>query len=211
MSGRVAWVVPMVGCVVSVDQHVTFDDPVDRVVVSIESGDVEVTGAPGKATLDGTFAGPTGDDGDLVHLRDGILEVTVDCAACGGSVAITVPPGTPLDLTTRAGSIGVAGMRGPVTARVTLGSVEVRDQGTGRVEATAHTGDVTLWRAAAGDTAIDVRQGDARLTVPQGPWDLDLDVTGGSRDVAPGIVDDPAGPLLRAHVRTGSLRVDTRP
>jgi hypothetical protein len=200
------WWTNLVACVVAIDQHVVVDEPVDRIEVVLANGDITVTAGAGPVTLDGAIAGPS-DGSPFPEVVDGVLRVVVDCAACGGSLAIRAPADTELELDARAGSISVEGMASAVTATVELGNLEVRAHGAGRVALGARFGDVSLDRSAADDVYVDVDQGSATVDVPAGPWALELDVRGGSLALGPGIVDDPTGPALEAQVNLGSLRV----
>lgn len=192
------------GCVVALDQSVTFTEPVERIEVELASGDVTVLAEPGPARLEGTFVGPSG-DGDLVVLRDGVLRVAAGCGSCAGSVELWAPRGTSIDVATGAGAVEVEGFDAAVGARIDVGSVAVSGHGLGRVDVSVRTGDAEVERHERADTLVDVGTGDADVRVPAGAWDLELHAA--DLDLGPGLVADPDGPTLTVGVRRGSADV----
>ncbi len=201
-----SWCLLLSGCVVSVDQRITIDEPVELVRVHLAHGDVTLTGRPGDVTLEGAIGGPTRAPAFVVE--DGVLTVDVTCALCGGSLDLEVPPETRAVVAVDAGSATIEGLAADLDVAVDLGDASVADHGGGAVVARARTGAIDLDLAAFEEVTVEVENGDAILALPAGGYALDL--TGGSPSVEDGITDDPAGPPVVVDVARGDLTLEVR-
>jgi hypothetical protein len=202
--------------------------PVDRVVLAVEAGAIEVVSGD-ELALRATRPG-----GELVvedELSDGILEVRVACPrfallrACRTPVHLVVPPGVAVVAATQAGAITASGLTAGADLRTEAGSIDVHDF-AGPVHLTSEAGSVrgsvlsgtVEARTTTGAIALrvieDIRHlvattevGTIDLTVPDAAYQVDVGATLGGTDIevahTPGAVR-----TLEASSKLG--RVDVR-
>lgn len=198
-------------CVVAVDESVTIDDPVDRIEVDVTAGDVSIHGVEGPVRLTGAFGGAG--HGPIGHHLDGTtLIIRYDCRWCGGQLTIEAPPDTALSLAVGAGDLTIDAMDAEVDAGLTGGNATVLDHGPGPVTVDLELGSADLTFGEPPSRAeIHASTGAIALTVPSGPYALDLDAARGSVEVDPELIDDPDSPnALIASTGTGSITLRGR-
>lgn len=181
---------------------------VTRVVVEIETGDLEIV--PAEAVrVERAVRGPEG-AAELQHSleRDGSLMITARCPGvlpCGVDTRLAVPAHVPVVLTIGEGEVWATGLD-DLQLDIAEGDADVEVRG--RFVATVGSGDVRAWLGPASDARVAVGRGDVDVVVPPGAYALDL--TARSRDVegvtpdgdAPGQLEVVA-PSGRARVRGG--------
>jgi hypothetical protein len=202
----------LVGCVVALDETVTITVPVDHIVIDVAAGDVRVHAGPvdGPVKLMGAFGGAGG--GPLGHeLQDGLLTVRYDCRFCGGELTVEAPPDVSLSVTLGAGDITIDDMSGALDAVLAAGSAEIRGHGPAPVDLELDLGDVRVDLVEPSPSVrVQLSKGDVEVALPDGAYDLDLDVGTGSIRKE-GVNNDPESPnLVYIAVDTGSIDVHPR-
>jgi hypothetical protein len=178
----------LTACVVAVDQTVTIDEPVDRIVVDVSAGDVKVVERDGPVRLTGAFGGAG--HGPISHdVKDGVLTIRFDCKLCGGELKIEAPGEVSLDLTLGAGDLSVVDMSGSTDADLEIGSVEAS------------------FVSAPERIDIALGTGAIEIVVPAGGYDLDVKTDHGSVDLDD-VYDAPgATSAITAHTSNGSIDI----
>jgi hypothetical protein len=195
------------------DDTTTITEPVTRVIVRTDTGDVRVrqasAGTPVQVhrTLHWSFHQPR----TSAEAGNGLLTVAGSCqdswwfAQCDTDFEILLPPGVALDLTTNTGDIR-ASASAAVAARTDTGDILVTAPGAPTVDARTNTGDVVVTGGSAGASVraqSDI--GAISLTLAESPalaraltntGDITVTVPGG------------AGYHVVATSDTGDTRVD---
>ncbi|MBN1337326.1 MAG: DUF4097 family beta strand repeat protein [Deltaproteobacteria bacterium] len=201
----------LASCVVEVhdtSERVSVQEPFDRVVVALDSGDVTLNGGGAESVTvraDLAWVGgacPTWD----AWVEDGTLYVEGGCQEpalgwCAVDIQAELPAGLPVEIRTGSGDVGIEGL-GSAQVETGSGDVEVLD-GAVAVDVESGSGDLVVEMAAPFDR-IEGRtgSGDVDLTVPAGAYVLDLDTGSGGVDIQRVACDSEAVSLIR--VRTGS-------
>lgn len=183
----------------------TFGEDIDRVVVLLDSGGVEVSGVAGQPThvevdMGGVGAAPAG-----MALEQGVLTVDYRCGvACGGDIWVEVPPGVAVEVQLERGDIGLDGLDGELRATLGAGDLWGTALGSRDIAVAVGAGDLgvettgrplSLW--------ADLGAGDASLTVPLGGYRL-VDMELGAGELwLDGVHADPEAPG-RIHARAGA-------
>ncbi|MBM4389895.1 MAG: hypothetical protein FJ090_02125 [Deltaproteobacteria bacterium] len=148
----------------------TFDESPDAVVATFGNGEVNVltTETDGASVLwEGASLGTI----PHVGVLDAVLLVGAECRACGGSLDIEVPAGTPLDVT-----LG----EGAVKLELAEPSDVLVDLDHGSVEIVLPTGDYDLaFRAGVGSLTLDGVAHDA-----EAPNRIDITLRAGDIHIA---------------------------
>jgi hypothetical protein len=182
----------ILACVVAVDQTVTIEEPVDRIVVDVSAGDVKVVARDNDdVRLSGAFGGAGHGPIDY-DVTSGVLTIHYDCDLCGGELKIEAPPEVELELELGAGDLSVVDMAGRTDADLRIGQVGVS------------------YVLAPESIDIVLGTGDIDIQVPAGAYSLDLDADRGSIDVDDDVTDDDGSAFrIAAAVTNGSI--DVRP
>jgi hypothetical protein len=201
----------LASCVIAVDQTVVIDEPVDRIVVHVTAGDLDVEAKPGPVTISGDFGGPGG--GPIDHnVVLGELTVTYDCEWCGGSLSIEAPAEVALDLAVGAGDLSVEGMDAELLADVATGSADIRGHGPGPAQISVDFGDLDVWFADP-PTRLEgtVKSGSIDAAVPGDvPYAITLDADAGAIHID-GIYQDAASPnVIVLDAIAGSISLEGR-
>lgn len=227
----VAWGGPT-GTVVNGTATIRPSAPVDRVVLAVESGAIEVV--PGDEVL----LHATRPDRDFVvesDLSDGTLQVHVACPRlawlrrCSTPVRLVVPAGVPVVASTEAGAITASGLTAGADLATQAGSIDVDELAgpirltseagalrgsvlAGTVEATTTTGVIELRvMEDARHLAATTEVGTIDLTVPDTTYQVDVGTRLGRTSVA--IAHTPGAErtlVARSELGTVSVRRATR-
>lgn len=215
------------GSVVNGTTTIRPSSPVDRVVLAVEAGAIEVVSGD-ELVLRATRSGR---DFVVEHeLSDGILQVRVACSrlaqlrGCLTPVRLVVPPGVAVVASTQAGAIVASGLGTGADLRTEAGSIDVHDLAgpihlrseagslrgsvlTGTIEARTTTGAIALRVIEdARQLVATTEVGTIDLTVPDATYQVDVGTTLGGTDV--GISHTPgAERTLAARSELGSVRI----
>ena len=194
-------------------------DPVNRVVVSVDSGRVEILAGSGVSVeVERTLS--FGDERPRVEhgLTNGVLEIEADCPGslftlgdpCSVDHIVRVPAFVDVEIDLGAGTVRVSGLESVVLADTGSGSIELVDLG-GRVTAETGSGGIVLERISA-TVEISTGSGSIRgtdltslqMTARTGSGSINLDF-----GVAPDRVELETGSgSVTAVVPAGSYRLD---
>lgn len=220
------------GCVeTTLSESYRFDGPIDRVVVEVDAGDVELRANDGKGglvdvELSCRTAVPPVDvflDGTTLHV---ILDAGNGASACDGAFEIAVPGQADADLRTGSGDIAVEAVDGDLEALTYDGDIFLKDL-AGAMDLTAVSGDVTATGLESTDctiaagagrveatfesvpTSVDVEiaNGNAVLKVPSSTYRIEAEVEDGQVEVS-GLVEQPAADSeIWVAVATGDINI----
>lgn len=198
-----AWGGPA-GTVVNGTTTISPSDPVDRIVLAVEAGAIEIV--PGDELLLNA-ARPGRDFVVESDLGDGLLEVRVACPrlallrGCQTPVRLVVPPDVPVTASTEAGAITASGLTAGADLHTRAGTLDVHDLAgpirltseagairgsvlAGTIQATTTTGAIML--RVIEDTrhlAATTEVGTIDLTVPNATYQVDVGARLGRTDV----------------------------
>lgn len=202
------------GCVLSVDHTFAVDEPIDRIVLELGSGDARVEGTDGDRIQVEVDLGGIGSSAPGHEVRDGVLFLDYACGkleVCGGELTVRAPRGVDLELAVGAGDLSVEGMAGIVLGSMGTGSVEATGLTSERVELAVGTGSAEvelLERPRA--VHVTVSTGSIRIDVPSGPYALDLTAKSGAIETT-GVSHDPqADARIDAVTALGDVRIHGR-
>lgn len=189
-------------------------DPDGHVRIVTGDGDVRIRAASGgEVRVTDLEGGP--ERGIRVQRRDGAVQVDV---YDDREIAVTVPPGSRLDVRTRSGDVSVSGVAGAFFAETMNGDVVVGDS-PASVAFSSISGSITV-EGAVDTVRVSTVSGDVEL--PRAAGFLDITSTSGDLDiVSEGVVngdfDSTSGVLFfrgavppdaRLQFTTASGRVD---
>ncbi len=210
VRGRSLLLFLLTACVVAVTVETTIDEPVDRIDVELDQGDVRIEAEPGPVHLVADFGG-VGDGEFDFEVVDRVLYISGTCGGpdlCGGDIELTAPRGTAFDARVGLGSLEVAGLAGDLSLSLTSGSIEADHLSSAVVVASSGTGDIELtFDAPPTEVTAGTEAGSVAIEVPAGDYDLDLAAGSGSVEVR-GVRDvDGAERRITAWVKAGSVEV----
>jgi hypothetical protein len=184
-----AFVLLLAGCLPrSARESFAIPEPVERVVVRVDTGEVLVTGSVGAtgATVDVELDCRTVVPDYEVRADGGTLRVALaagtDASACTGRFEIVVPRQASLDLRTGVGDVRVANLRGSVSVVTYDGSVSLTDV-AGTLDVVVPDGDVAGDGIESAEATVTVGAGDVRLVHGAAPVQVDLAVILGDVEV----------------------------
>ena len=197
------------GCVMASEESFVVHEALVGVAVEMGSGDVSVMPGPAEqATVDLDFGG-VGFNGIGHEVVDGVLWLDLRCAgACGGDLALEVPPGAWVDVRLSAGDVSIDDVDGSVRAHVGAGAVEVWNVSGAEIDLATGAGsiDAVLEPEVRAVTA-DAGAGEADLLVDGGAWRLTLDA-GSGHIQSQGVVHHPdAERVLVAQAGAGEVSI----
>ncbi len=185
-----------------------FDEPVERVVVRVDAGEIrvsgsdDVTGAAVEVELDCRTVAPEYQvrvDGGTLLVS---LDADLDASACTGRFELAVPRRASLDLRTGDGEVLVANVRAGVRIATYDGGVALENV-AGGLDVAAPDGDVIGVGIAGADVKVTVGAGHVRLAHAAAPERLDVSVILGGVDVVV-----PAGAYdVETNVVSGTVRL----
>lgn len=166
-----------------------FDEPVDRVLIDIETGDVSIhVSDDGRTNVDGLLDWRSAREPDFdAFVTDGTLHVKGDCpaaAVCRTDAILTIPKNADLELELTTGDVDLRGTGGNTIIEIITGKVEGFDLGSEIVDARTATGSIDLRFAdGAVDVAAKTITGHIDLTVPNREYDVQAEVTTGDVEI----------------------------
>ena len=175
----------------------TFSQPVQRLRVVADSGDVRVRVATGTTISVRTVSRAAFGRPRLTSaVRNGTLQLGQGCdrdwwlpGECSVDFEVTMPAGVAIELTTQTGDILVDGAQSDLLVSTDTGDITVLDTGSDRVTVNGSVGDVRLqFRAAPERVGVQTDVGDIRIRVP----------------------DDQSTYLIRGRTDVGTARIDDR-
>lgn len=193
------------------------EEPVDRIVVAIDAGAVDVLAGSGDAIEVERQLRFDDERPEVSHsIEDGELRIEADCpiqffgSACSVDHTLRVPAAVGVEIDTSAGSVTVNGLDGAVRVDTGSGSIELVDL-SGEVDADSGSGGIVL-EGLSGVTEVGTGSGGVRGT-RLAMSVLLVDTGSGSIDVrfasSPTDVDLEAGSgSVTVVVPAGSYRLD---
>lgn len=182
----------------------SFPDDVERVVVLLDSGNIDVSGVPGRPAHVHIDMVGVGDEYSGMSVQDGVLTVDYRCGmACGGDVRVEVPPDVDVEVRLERGDIWIDSMDGEIRGTLGAGDLWTTSLGSRDIALAVGVGDLAV--ETTGEPLslwADLGAGDASLTVPAGGYRLvDMDLGLGELWMD-GVHEDRSAPG-RIHVRAG--------
>lgn len=222
----------LTGCFIQMNQEdevIPVDESFSRVVVSVDTGSVQLIGGDGPAEVEYDMRWGMGCPEVDTYVWDDTLYVVGECPmgawSCSTDFEIAVPSGMDVEVEVVTGEIElenlgsvkaelstgeilVLGAEGDLDLSVTTGKIIGEDLLAERVWAELTTGSISLqFDAEFAEIGADVVTGDVTLEVPEGCYDLDLDVVTGDVDTSGVGCDCSAEAAIHARVVTGSIFV----
>ena len=202
----------------SVRERTTIADPVTRIVVNADVGNVDIR------------AGLTGDvvvsrhDSWLLNkpevrqtYADGTLTISTKCGGltsvlrCRSDLMIDAPPEVDVVVRGDAGDVDLRGLSGRADIQTSSGDIRTHRLNPVTVRAQTNAGDVSL-DLFGEPTRTEARSdaGDVRVVVPYGPYRVDAAAGGGNVKVEGVIRDDLAPQAINALTDAGDITVRAR-
>lgn len=206
------------GCAIpgssSATQSYEIAEPVQRLVVNAEAGQVEVTSGDGPVRVTETVHYRTDKPRTTHSVEGGTLRLAgTGCAdrelPCHIEIEARVPSGTVVDVTTEAGEVRLRDLAGAVTVTTQAGAVEGTSLSSERVSVTTEAGAASLqFVAPPTDVQAATELGAIVVKVPRGvAYAVQVDAEVGSADVR---VDQDRSSTHKISARTqvGGVRVE---
>lgn len=176
------------GCIkeyVEVDMEL-FDGSVDRIVLTVESGDLELHGEERQdievnSDLSWTGERPVTE----VSIRDDVLYVWATCESqmiCSSSYSISIPSQLDADIEIERGGADVMGTDGELVLQLGSGGLVLDDVG-GEVAASVDSGGAEGSGLRAEWFYVDVGSGGADLSWSSAPREVEIEVSSGGADL----------------------------
>ena len=200
---------PLAGCVMAADESFVVDEDVVGLVVQMGNGDVSVEpGVEGQATVDLDFGG-LGFDGIERDVVEGVLWLDLRCrGACGGDLAVTLPPGAWADVRLSAGDVSVSDLDGSVRAHVAAGAIEVWNLSGDEVDLATAAGSIdAVLEPEVRVVTADAGAGEAALVVDGGGWNLTAEAGSGHISLHGVHHDAESDRVLAARAGAGAVDV----
>lgn len=167
---------------------------IDRVMVQVESGRIEVVveERPDIAITTERVSSAWNDPQNSVDVAEGTLAATGECEStffmsnCAVNYTIAVPRGmiTQLDITTTAGQIEIRGSSADVNARTTAGGIRLIDYSGLSADLATTSGGVTVHAVTPPESlSVETTAGGVGITVPDVGYQIATDTTVGGIDV----------------------------
>ena len=213
----------------------SFKEPIRTIVVSADSGDIELVPAPGRAvrvreTRRHTFKTPT----FRSDVEDGVLTIDASCDAafitCRTDLRLTVPTGVAVGAESESGDVDARGIQarrarlesdsgdiraellGPqrlVRAHSDSGDVDVRTREARVIDAQTKSGDVVVAANGTPRRIVAITDsGDVRVVVPAGQYRVDAEANSGDVKLKGISRNDRAARSIEAHSDSGDVRLD---
>lgn len=167
---------------------------VDRVLVQLESGRIEVVveERPDIAITTERVSSAWNDPQSSVDVADGTLAATGECEStffvsnCAVNYRIAVPQDmiTQLDITTTAGQIEIRGSAADLNARTTAGAIRLIDYSGPSADLRTTSGGVNVQAVTPPESlSVETTAGGVGITVPDVGYQVSTDTTVGGIDV----------------------------
>ena len=206
----------------------TLDQQVTAIRFDGRAGSVQVQGKTGqtKATVERTikYRDGTSPKQDTYRVDGSVLVLTGDCGEdCSVDYDVTVPAGVAVsgqttagdielhgvgavDVTTTAGGVDLADVRGTVKAHTTNGEITGSGLRGGGVQVETTNGGIDLTMAEAADVTARTSNGGIKLAVPSGSYRVSTNNHTGRQKI--GVAEDPNGKYrLDLNTDNGSIDV----
>lgn len=188
------WLLGVATQATEVSEDTVADDGIDRVMVQVESGRVEIVVEERSdiAITTERVSSAWSDPQSSVDVDDGTLTATGECEStfftsnCAVNYTIAVPPEmiTQLDITTTAGQIDIQGSSADVNARTTAGAITLIDYSGPSADLKTTSGGVTVHAFTAPESlTVETVAGGVDITVPDVGYQVSTDTTVGGIDV----------------------------
>ncbi|OLT31749.1 hypothetical protein BJF79_00815 [Actinomadura sp. CNU-125] len=186
---------------------------ITAVRIDVAEGGVTVRGGDAKPNLRRTVRyRDDRPEGATHRVENGVLILGGCPRDCSVSYTVDVPAGVPVsggasggslhlhgagevNVTTGAGSIGLAGVTGPIKARTSNGRIEGHDLRAERILAETANGDITLVPSVPADVRAVTSNGDITVTVAGGPYRVSATAGNGRERITV-----PTGPSAVHHL-----------
>lgn len=189
-----------------------FSEPVDRAVIRLSRGNIDIWARPGEPRLEIDFGGIGGGDVEQ-RIEDGVLYVDYACGGpelCGGDLSLSLPPQTPVDVWVGTGNLSIQRMASEVLATTGEGVITVSDHGDAPVSVAGSGGMFLSFLAPPSRIEALLDVGAVVLELPAGAYDLALDASG-VVTIGAGIIEDPASPhAVEIVAASGGILVHER-
>ncbi|MFD0899668.1 DUF4097 family beta strand repeat-containing protein [Actinomadura sediminis] len=178
--------------------------------IDVREGSVTVRGGDAKPHLRRTVRyREDRPEGATHRIENGVLILGGCGDECSASYTVDVPAGVPVsgaassgslrlhragevNVTTDSGSIGLAGVTGPIRARTSNGGIEGHDLKSGRIDVETSNGAITLVPSVPADVRAKTSNGDITVTVTGGPYRVSA--TTGNGDERVNVPTAPSAP-----------------
>jgi len=207
-------------CGLAVDFTETFviTDPVDRIVISVDDGNVDAVAyeRPGIALKRHTFGYERILGTPTFTVEDGVASFDAHCDKnkksqkyCTFDHLLEVPLGVAFEIDMIDARIDIGYVDADITAEFDDGFFHGVRLAVPALEITANNADLDFDYAAVPQSiVVDVRSGDVALALPAGEYRCQLDAEDGNTDIAATVVcNDAAMAVLDIHVERGDIVV----
>lgn len=193
----------------------TVSEPVDELIVSADSGNVEIVATSAdRITVRQTTHWVTDEPTPEKTLSNGVLTLSDACGGwglqfrCETDYRIEVPRDLAVSVRADAGDVTVTGLAGRVTLESNAGDVEGTELGASHVEASTDAGEVRLSFSVA-PTSVDAETdaGDLDLDLPRAEYALEFDSDAGDTFVEGIVRHDLAPHSVTAETEAGDLTI----
>lgn len=195
------------------------EDGVDRVVVTVDNGEVVVEPAGDgqvsvRLTSEGTWSTPAAE-----HRRDGSTLVltsrcgpTIGFARCHAGYRVAVPDGVDVEVRAAAGRVLVDGIDGDVVARADAGDVRLTDLRSSRAEAHVEVGLARMtFETVPDDVRASAGVGPVEIVLPVLGEPYAVEATADVGETSVGVRTDPQSPRrVTAVASVGAVSVTGR-
>ena len=193
-------------------------EPVERIVVKTDTGDVEIrAGLTGNVVIDRKDAWILDRPEITQSVNDGTLYIESSCDGlgfffrCETDFTIAAPSGVDVEVAGDAGDVHLKGLRGRVRVDTDSGDIDADRLEPVTLEARTDAGDVTLdLFGAPARTVVATDAGDVALIVPFGAYRVDAEADTGEVEVAGLLRDDLAPQRITAAADAGDVSIRAR-
>jgi hypothetical protein len=195
-------------------QSFEITEPVQRVVVAAEAGEVAITRGDGPVRVTETIHFRADKPRTSHSVAANTLQLTetgceTDDLRCHVDFEVRVPAATVVEITTAAGAVRLAGLGGDVTVVTEAGAIEATSLSSDRVSVTTEAGATSLeFIEPPTDVNATTELGAIVVKVPRGvAYAVDVDAEVGGSQVR--VDQDPASThRIAAKTQVGGVRVE---
>ncbi len=193
-------------------------EPVERIVVKTDTGDVDITaGLTGNVVIERDDAWILDRPEITQSVNDGTLYIESSCDGlgfffrCETDFTIAAPSGVDVEITGDAGDVHLKGLRGRVLVNTDAGDIDADRLEPVTLEARTDAGDVSLdLFGAPARTVVASDAGDVEMVVPFGAYRVDAEADAGEVEVAGLLRDDLAPQRITAAADAGDVSIRAR-
>jgi hypothetical protein len=202
----------------SSDSRTVVSDRVHRIVISADTGDVDVrAGLTRDVVLTRHDAWLLDRPTVSEHFADGVLTISTHCGSlkallrCRSDLQVDAPPEVDVKIVAETGDVALRGLSGRADVRTDSGDIRTYRLEPVTLKAMTDGGDVSL--DLFGEpvrTEAESNAGNVRVTVPYGPYRVDATAGAGNVKVEGVIRDDLAPQAIAALTHAGDITVRAR-